>query len=268
MKDIFEKFRGSGSGYCSICYNFEKLKFDHVPPQCVGNKGIYKVFNFPNREPSITAKNGVGIRSICENCNSSILSQYDTHLGILSKKVKTYLNSREILYLPENLSKIEINPQIISKAICGHILSCSIPLENLNEESVVKKESAYFEKLRNIFFGKLENIVIECFIHEHTTINIYPIVAISMELGNPESIQLTSLLSFYPVGFFMTEKKNKNELEKDIYLDIMNDYQILDLKKLDKKPKYFPLDTPPNKGFVMGTSSVNISAEKLGKLYF
>jgi hypothetical protein len=58
------------------------------------------------------------------------------------------------------------------------------------------------------------NLLIEFWIHNHPTINIFPVAAIALNLDNPNSISIVSILSFYPLGFLIIEKKNKANHQK------------------------------------------------------
>lgn len=67
---------------CNICGKVAKLTWDHVPPKSSGNNVEIDINRLYRGLPSENYyqkkfQRGIKYRSLCEPCNSSILSMYD-----------------------------------------------------------------------------------------------------------------------------------------------------------------------------------------------
>ncbi|TGK83006.1 hypothetical protein EHQ19_08270 [Leptospira montravelensis] len=265
--EFYSKFQGPNEGYCSLCDVYSKLTNDHVPPTSLGNKGKYLIYNLPDKSKSITALNGVKIKSVCYKCNNEILSEYDTELIYFAKAVKKFLTSERILLSPGKSHQVTINSNKIVKGIIGHLLAGSVNLQSLKTENKNSdKKENYFYKLRELYKKSEGNFIIECYINNYSTINIFPLVSIALKLGDPNSISFFSILSFYPLGFMIVENKSKKKILKNEYLNVKLENQVIDLKLLSRKTPHFPIDSPPKEGFILMNSYANIAAEKVGSL--
>jgi hypothetical protein len=129
-----EKTKKSKEGYCNICKQYSQLTLDHIPPKSCGNNKALKV-----KTPSTKAiiyQNGLMLPSICGNCNASLLGKkYDKELSKLTNTINRILDEKSLNGLLPETKKLNIEPQLLIRAVVGHILaagklqtSCNLPI--------------------------------------------------------------------------------------------------------------------------------------------
>lgn len=122
----YKKIKSSAEGNCSICGNFSRLTFDHIPPKACYKEEAVFIAEYLSREKKTISQNGTKFRSLCGNCNNTLLgTYYDPSLIDFVGQVKKEVVCREnsSLYLPNKIS-VAVDILRISKAIVGHTLAC------------------------------------------------------------------------------------------------------------------------------------------------
>jgi hypothetical protein len=110
---------------CNICGEKKQMTWDHVPPKATGNNGAI-VTNVLTRGLPESNKyqkkyqNGIRFKSLCQECNNSLIGKYDMDYKKFTEDIKNILSTD--LILPQYISaKVKINR--VCRAICGHFLA-------------------------------------------------------------------------------------------------------------------------------------------------
>ncbi len=109
---------------CNICCSDKgELTGDHVPPQCMGNKGLfhyvnlYKYMIMNEIKYHGICQNGIKYQTICEKCNNEKLKMYDDEIN------KMYSSFRKA-NISNNLTvRLSLKPNKIIRGILGHFLA-------------------------------------------------------------------------------------------------------------------------------------------------
>lgn len=147
------------NGYCLICKQYGKLTKDHVPPK--GSVTITKreqrtiseshPDNFDNIKGLPTFRAST-FKTICLNCNSTLLSKFDSEICTVTKsitsKVKDYFIFANQIY---PYIEVHFDAKKFTRGMIGHILSASSIKACLNPIS----ENHLFSPLRDYVSGKV-----------------------------------------------------------------------------------------------------------------
>lgn len=110
---------------CNICGEEKQLTWNHVPPKSTGNsKEILAnllIQGFPESDKyQKKYQNGIRFRTICQECNNSLIGEYDMDYKKIIEDIKNILKSE--LILPKYI-KIKVKINRVCRAICGHFLA-------------------------------------------------------------------------------------------------------------------------------------------------
>lgn len=129
----FVNTRGPLQGYCNICDAYGVLTEDHVPPKGTLNipqVDLFHIIELLGTDRPIGKKkrrhlqSGVSFRSLCENCNSTLLgTNYDPALIEFSNSVTQFL--RSALTIPD-VAKVRVYPGLVARSVLGHIFALGI----------------------------------------------------------------------------------------------------------------------------------------------
>ena len=129
----YVKYKREKSGQCNICKREGPLTWDHVPPKgsielsAVEMQTMFQALSGNSEPPKYKiSQNGVKFRTICESCNNLLGKRYDPALNAFANDVGQFLKSR--LTFP-SIIKIPTKPQLLMRAILGHLLAGKIELD-------------------------------------------------------------------------------------------------------------------------------------------
>jgi len=193
----------SREGFCNICGEFRKLSKDHVPPKGCGNVGRTEVFELIDAlgaelplRPRTKQQNGAHHRTLCENCNNLLGSNYDPELIRFSASVRTI--ARSPLVLPRILD-IPCIPGRLARSVVGHVLAAG-PRETSGPttgtmqaglSAYVLDESAQFPEQLDVYY----------WLYPYTT--QVAISAAGLMVGMGRAFVVIGVLKFFPVGFLL-----------------------------------------------------------------
>lgn len=198
------------NGYCLICKQYGKLTKDHVPPK--GSVTITKreqrtiseshPDNFDNVKGLPTFRAST-FKTICRDCNSTLLSQFDSEICTVTKsitsKVKDYFILANQIY---PYIEVPFDAKKFTRGMIGHILSASSIKACLNPIS----ENHLFSPLRDYVSGKVTTFEdthdIYYWFYPHAT----HISAQGLAFFNEGHICECLLLYFFPIAFLITLK--------------------------------------------------------------
>lgn len=195
---------------CNICGKVAKLSWDHVPPKCCNNSLKVKINSFLEGPPDDTSKdfikefqNGVKYRSICNQCNNSLLGgRYDKELEKFTQLVDRNLTTNVIL---PNSINIKINANMVCRAICGHFLAA----KNFFDKSI--KEQHIREYVLNENLCPPENFKLLYWIYPYSTIFVMRDFFVkSNNEGYPCPDGIISLMYSFPIGYLLVYN-NEND---------------------------------------------------------
>jgi len=79
------------ASFCRLCGSRSRiLTLEHVPPKSTGNRGTFELafFNASNAVERRAGRNGVGLRVLCDRCNSRTGSFLGTGFSDFAKQVR------------------------------------------------------------------------------------------------------------------------------------------------------------------------------------
>ncbi len=121
--------RGAPIGICNICGEHGKLTDDHIPPRGVSQLAAVEMLQIHDllavgsgpRESARFSQNGFKFRTLCKNCNNSLLgARYDPVLAALAKDVRQFIKSQ--LTLPQ-VGHFHTEPNKLVRCVVGHLLA-------------------------------------------------------------------------------------------------------------------------------------------------
>lgn len=213
----YSKEKRSKSDICNICEKKSDLTWDHVPPKnCFNdNKTEYNsLFGDLIKEDEklskqfLIAQNGIKFRSICKECNNSLLGAiYDIEL----KELVDILNLMMIsnVKLP-NETVINVNVNRIARSIIGHLLAAK---KDYDSKTLIDK------RLRKFFLDNTKlppkDMQLLYYIYPYKSLMIVRDIVILRNGKSPFDIPkgLISCLSFYPIAFILCNKDSDCGLE-------------------------------------------------------
>jgi len=247
---------------CHICLQTKELSWDHVPPKgCFELTPVrienlfYKLTGHPNNKKSVISQNGVKHRTICSDCNSQLGSKYDRRIIEFTNSIVNYLNNSRII---SEEFYIKCQPTAIAKGILAHLLSTKISID---------PATTLDEKIREIVFDDSKNIPDDIYIYYW----LYPYDItiiwqdfVIVDLGNIESAVFSQLLKFFPIAFWVSNKKINLPTELTKYR-VCSIYEVhnIPLKKNYIQPISWPEHPENDKVIILGEEGTNsIIAQK------
>lgn len=230
-------------GYCLICGEFCKLKWDHVPPQ--GSVTITKTQQLHIMEaiglkerPKIKgaiSNNGSKFRTLCEKCNSEILGGLDAEIQKVCKSVTLQAEAYYLSGLnPFPFAKVDFDVMSFTRAMVGHVLSattakeCALPIPS----------SPYFDPLRKfVLEGGDEILETHDFymwfypFKRHLSSKFFAMI-------NGREVCVISLLSFYPIAFLITQKNFSNRPKQAKKIDLGSSFIKMSLSPADNSANF------------------------------
>lgn len=260
---IHERFQFNAEK-CILCGSNKELTHDHIPPQSLNNKGVYTLNTYPDSTETKTAKNGVSFRTICKKCNNEEIQNLENLFLIpIANELKRYLKFGKFHSSLSKPISLWVNPKKLSKLIVGKILIMSMVDYDSIQSGIENNDISYWGELWE-FYHNINNhdLVFDLWIHDSFHINLFSLVSIVLDLDLYRDPILTSILSFYPIGFMVFKQKNKN-IPNISKLNYNIDTQEINLSFSDSKTPFFPLDISPNNGILLTDRSSNIYARKI-----
>lgn len=199
----YSKEKRKKQDYCNICGNLSELTWDHVPPKSCFNdipikfNDYFKGFPKPNNY-SENFQNGTRYRSICSDCNNSILgSNFDIELTKFTCEVKKMFSSDGD---PSSLITIKnLNLNKVARAICGHLLAAKnyyddqCLADKLLREYFLQQDQLPSKRLKLLYW-----------VYPYSTIVIHrDIVVKSFNKAIKFPDGLISILSAFPIAYIL-----------------------------------------------------------------
>ncbi|PJZ47467.1 hypothetical protein [Leptospira saintgironsiae] len=242
--NFFERFNWPKEGFCRICGKNGKLTEDHVPPSSCFNSEAKIVYDFP-RVKKVNSNSGVKYRSICSDCNNTVLGKYDAELARLALNTAQYIHTRIVGKIQLPTFECIIQPAAIFRSILGHMIaSYCLPKDiSLPVESV---KGSYFHALRDLFHNRSKqsrrHFKLYYWIHSGDKITNIPFFTHS-DIRYSGNVFHGSLLRFYPMAFWLVEHSDAPSARLTLpYLalsDSLGDIQI-DLNEIPHLSPEFP----------------------------
>ncbi len=223
----------------------KKLSWDHVPPKGgievtkIQIEPLYKQLADKKRNFTIS-QNGLKYRTICQDCNSLLGSNYDPVLNDFSINIGRHLGSK--LHLPENINHLT-SPAALLRGILGHLLATRV------EDS----ETVFEEKMRTFLLNENESLSED--IHVFYWIFPYECTIVSRDFimpairGNYKKFGYFNILKFFPIAYLITDlEKYENLNELTQFRNLKNndtDEIAVNLKDI-KNPRWPESITPEN----------------------
>lgn len=150
----------TNDGVCLLCgKKAGKMSKDHIPPQCCGNNGAFRVRAYSensNYNEEIFNK-GVYYSTLCQTCNEFLGNNYDYVWGEFTTHIARAMETP--LHYPIYGGKlyIDTDPIKLAKSVIGHIIA-SMNIEGLNGHDIealknfVCDTNALFPKGMRLFY--------------------------------------------------------------------------------------------------------------------
>ena len=202
-------------GRCNICGEYTELTEDHVPPKSLGNIGKLR-FNkalgackHPKTKSfySRTSRNGIHFRSLCANCNNTILGgQKDQALKEFYDQVRQKLSSK--IYLPRWIN-IDAEVNRVSRSIIGHFLAA----KDYYDDNKLDKDLREYVLCENL--KPPTGLHLYYFFYPYRCI-VVSRDAVSLAIPNHRTVELPdgifSCLYIFPIGFLLTNDESNLHL--------------------------------------------------------
>ena len=252
--------------YCNICGRIGELTWDHVPPKGVtgGRPVIVNTIFSKMPTPSSHMKkyqSGVKFRSVCQECNNTILGENDiVYQGFIRAINEQLLRQPDA----ESISVI-VKINRLLRAMIGHALAAK---NSYDSELASDRLMRYYMLNAQ---EKLPGVSVSVWLYPYDTIVI---TRDFVTHGHNEASHPTSMISAaimaYPIAYMITDKKaecNVNCLESYATESIDEEKQItIDLSTAyvrntaDLKPYNWPVN--------VGDDVVNDAAFTIGGVAF
>lgn len=223
---------------CNICGQVKELTWDHVPPKSSGNnteinvntlyKGLPTENNYQKK-----FQNGIKFRSLCRECNSILLSKYDTAYKEFIEDIKRLMETA--ITLPQTVQiSIEINK--VLRAICGHVLAAKNHYDSVNKVDIELRKYVLDEQY------KIDsNFKLYYWIYPYKTVCIVRDVFVkgySDKVNFPQK-PLSSLASF-PIAFVLEPETDDSCGLMDLFKFATEDINEIVKIPLDFRSSYYP----------------------------
>ena len=200
-----------GNGYCLICGNYGSLSSDHVPPK--GAITITKIeqrhINEMTGDNALKIKgerspNGSQFKTICHDCNNRVLGGNDDEIAKVCKDLTSQITDYfRYANHPGTIIHTKVDAIRFARAMIGHVLAATSAQECIKEP----KGSSYFDPLKRFVLGDDSAI-------DETHDMYYWFYPYRMHLSakyvaffNDGHMASLSLLSFFPIAFMVTKKR-------------------------------------------------------------
>jgi hypothetical protein len=197
-----EKFHKKDN-ICNICEKEKRLSVDHVPPQCCPpaknrliSKLLYQMIGDKSFRPR-SIQNGVTFKTICADCNNFLGRKYDKHLGELSRKIESLVESN--LILPDSF-EVECQPNAVMRSVLGHLLAAKtetdeVVIDKLIRPSIIDPSIPIHEDI-HVFY----------WIYPYEEISIIRDFGMPSVRGCFQEGGVFNLIKFYPIAFLVAHK--------------------------------------------------------------
>lgn len=212
MSKISERFKHTKIqvGYCLICGKHGRLSIDHVPPKGaitigkVAQKHLTEVLGYKQEKiKGVKSSNGSKFKTICHECNNSILGGCDDEIAKVNKnltnKIYEYFTFAQNIY---PIVTADVNALKYSRAMIGHILSAT----SVNDCKKEPFTTTYFTPLQDFVLGKTNDISNTHDIYYWFMPSRRHISSKYIGMWSEGKQSALSLLSFFPIAFMVTEK--------------------------------------------------------------
>ena len=218
-------------GTCALCKKIKKLNFEHIPPRAALNAApakpvlIEKLLlsdNLPWETKGIQYSNlqkGMGLYSICEDCNSSTGGNYGTDYTDFACAIDWFLSKKDCT-LFEGIEIQKLHPLRFIKQVSS--MFCSInevdnsELDDLRE-FVLNKNAVGLDKSKYRI----------CMYFTHSV--FYKYLPLSQIVKKSNEIIRVSEIATYPLGFIMylypNMKSNYEGIDITSFADDNYDYE-------------------------------------------
>ncbi|MBD9630733.1 metal-binding protein [Pseudomonas sp. PDM19] len=254
-------------GYCLICGEYERLTFDHVPPQ--GCVTITKTEQFHLSEymdlPSLKMKgvqsnNGSKFKTICRACNN-LIGRDDEELSLLIGRVTSEVR-REVYNINRFGNVIRFNVDVVKfcRAMVGHILSAT----STRECAIPANTSDYFLSLREFVLRNGARTIQDthdfyCWFYPFK----WHISAKMFAMHNNGHQASLSALHFFPIGFLVSEKGKGIYPAQAYKIDLNKNSIDVDLSAANVRLASMPLCELSGDQFIVFQSSQTIVSQPI-----
>lgn len=189
---------------CNICQKTKPLSKDHVPPKSCQltltreTSTLFDQLTGNNLFRPRFEQNGVWYKTICSDCNNFLGSEYDPALATISKRVKTFLNTKYIRLPP--FFDLDCEANAVMRSVLGHLLAA-----NTNTDP-----STFNQLVRPCVINP--SIPIPNDIHVFYWVYPYDRIVVERDFfksavrGKFEPPACFNLIKFYPLAFLVTHK--------------------------------------------------------------
>jgi hypothetical protein len=139
----YVKVKRERIGNCNMCGKVAPLTWDHVPPQggieltTVQMQSVYQFLTGTTQGFNVLeSQNGVKFRTICQQCNETMGSKYDTVINSFAITVGRYLKT--LLTLPTVLSH-STRPAALIRGILGHLVAAKVQPDQVPFDKIVAR---------------------------------------------------------------------------------------------------------------------------------
>lgn len=235
---------GKKIGRCALCGKECKLSFEHIPPESAFNSTPVKPVTgetmLQNRDrvpwditglPFQNCQKGMGLDSLCENCNNNTGSWYGSAYSMFAKSVayltENYLNPNYKSVEIKNLYPLRIIKQVIS-------MFCSInPNANIDDlrQFVLDKEATGIDKKRYKLCMYFTRSNIKRFNEINAIMNI-----------KEKSLSIISEITAYPLGFLLYFDPIENQKFKGVDITVFTDSKYNDVCNIKMPIQYYEIN--------------------------
>lgn len=211
------KFKREKIAKCNICSKITQLTWDHVPPRGgykvteVEQESIIQYLTGGEKKSYIFSQNGVKYRTICGNCNNSLLgSRFDPVLNEFTTDIM--LMVKTCIKLPRGTISVKTRPGLLSKAVIGHMLSAS------GEYGESKLDDRFREYILDDSLIAPEGLRIFYWIYPYSSIKVIRDVGMPKYRGTWEDfkkgIGIFNIMKYFPIGFIVSDVEKYEGLEE------------------------------------------------------
>lgn len=192
------KVKREATDRCNICGKVMKLTWDHVPPKAITEGvavNVNRLFDGVPKDDNCEAvyNKGIKFRSICSNCNNTLLGFNDKCYLEFTRNINSLLNneSRPPLFVEMQISKL-------CKAVLGHMLAAK---DSYDEYCIIDKS------IREYLLAKISrpDCKLYYWIYPYDTVNVLRDVSVVNTNNAIVPKGTISVIACFPVGFLLTD---------------------------------------------------------------
>ncbi|MEK5376543.1 hypothetical protein [Paenibacillus sp. FSL P2-0173] len=209
----YVKFKRDEVDICNICLQKKKLSWDHIPPKGgielseVEQWNVMQHMVGPTDTKYIPSQNGVKFRTLCQQCNNSLLgAKYDPILNSFAEEIGQYLKSS--LTIPAVI-RFKTKPVMIVKAVLGHLLAAKGNLSYSNQDK------AFREYILNSETAVPNGYKVFYWVYPYNNVKIMQDFSMMKVIG-PESGKhgMFSMLKYFPIAYLVTDLNEYEGLDE------------------------------------------------------